>query len=501
MANRPYRDGGYNFGDNENSNGSFKNQHTDEIEDIMKNINQKAMGKRFELNIADKEFYQIPDVEYKSHRYKEMEQNISEGDLYERNSYAPSNVPPPPGEGKRKNNKRSNNGKNKRNQKGEIKRTGVFGGVVYALCVTGVSIVLAVVLLQAVQDFLGLWKEEAPLSIVVDEGDSLKDVSKELEHLGVIKQPFTFEIYTKYKEKVESVDPGEFNLNKNMSYDEIISALHAEDESGVVTLQLLEGRSIFEYAKQLEEAGVCTAESLFEALDERAKNPVYDWEKWDMAVPDSTLRYTMYEGYFFPNTHEFYLNEKPSSVIKRFLDDFDNMLTIDMRNRAQDLGMTIDQLVTLASILEKEAAGSSETSRDLEKVSAVFHNRLDNPDVYPKLQSDVTVDYVNNFITPNVSDEEREGYAAAYSTYKTDGLPIGPICNPGKDALHAVLYPEEGFGGIYFFVTDINNKFYYGKTNAEHEFNISIAESVSDDKGETSAGGLAIGNEEEQSEE
>lgn len=480
MDNWPPQDGDYGFENDTNYNNNFQSQHTDDIEDIIRNINQKASNKRFELNIADEEFYQIPDVEYKSHRYKEMEDNIQRENSDEDVKTQTSELPNIKDTSIRVNKKPIN--------RKPIKRTGVFGGALYSLLVVGVSVVLAIMLLQSAQDFLGLFKEESDVQVTIKEGDTLKDVAKKLESIGVISQPFTFEFYTKHKEKVETINPGKFDLNTNMSYGEIVSRLQKQQEKGVVEITLVEGRTIFDLAELLEEKGVCTADAFLEALKEREKNPVYEWES---EIPDLPERYSKYEGYFFPNTHQMYIGEEPSSVIKKFLKNFDYMINQEIRDRAEYLGMSLDELITLASLLEKEAAGSEE---NLDKVSAVFHNRLNNPGTYPKLQSDVTINYVNDFIEGKVTEEQRVMYASAYNTYKTDGLPVGPVCNPGTDAIRSALYPAENFGGIYFFVTDIKNQFYYSTTNAEHNRKVAIAESVTNDDGESVAGGLSIDN-------
>ena len=468
----------------DNNTGMGRESHNggypDDIGDIIRNINQKASNKRFEMTIADEEFYQIPDVEYKSPRYKEVEKNIEREQIAKDKKNHTAELP----DLKNKN----NNPPAPTPKEKKIKRTGVFGGIVYTLCVIAVSIVLSIVLMQSAQDFLGLFKEKSPITITISEGDSVNDVANELERLGVIKQPFTFSVYTKYKEKIDKIEPGKFEINKNMSYGELISKLQKKEEKGIVTITLIEGKTIFDLGELLEENKVCTADAFFKALDERAENPVYEWEK---DIPDDPDRFSKYEGYFYPNTHQMFIGEDPNSVVKKFLDNFNLMFNDDIRERAFDIDMTIDEVVILASMLEKEASGSIE---HLDKVSAVFHNRLDNPGVYPMLQSDVTREYVNNFIEGRVSETDRQRYAAAYNTYKMDGLPAGPVCNPGGDAISSVLYPDEDFDGVFYFVTDINHQFYYSKTNDEHNYNVSLAKAATNDDDESGIGGLAIGD-------
>ncbi|MBR5872694.1 MAG: endolytic transglycosylase MltG, partial [Oscillospiraceae bacterium] len=176
-----------------------------------------------------------------------------------------------------------------------------------------------------------------------------------------------------------------------------------------------------------------------------------------------------WEGYLFPDTYEFYTNSSPRSVIAKFIDNFNNKITAEYYERMQELGMTLDELITLASIIQSEAAYMD----DMEKVSSAFHNRLAPGSGLPYLQSDVTYFYYTENIEPFVDDEElSDKYLSAYYTYPNykAGLPVGPICNPGLNAIKAALYPANT--NYYYFVTDFDGNFYYAATLSEHETNI-----------------------------
>ena len=125
--------------------------------------------------------------------------------------------------------------------------------------------------------------------------------------------------------------------------------------------------------------------------------------------------------------------------------------------------MTLYEGITLASIIQDEASKTSE----MNKVSSVFHNRLSNSSTYPRLESDVTRDYIKNNITPHV-DIVNEDMNAAYDTYQCTGLPVGPVDNPGLDAILAAAEPEDT--QYYFFVTDSDGNYYYAKTFDEHAY-------------------------------
>ena len=148
---------------------------------------------------------------------------------------------------------------------------------------------------------------------------------------------------------------------------------------------------------------------------------------------------------------------KPQDVVGKFLRAAEANITAADRARAAQLGMTVDELVTLASIIEKEAGNANEVA----KVSSVFHNRLA---AGMPLQADATREYVNRYLTPD--------YAQAYNTYKCDALPAGPICNPGRRAINAALYPADT-GYLYFATsTDSPPQYVYATTFEEHQQNL-----------------------------
>jgi UPF0755 protein len=188
-------------------------------------------------------------------------------------------------------------------------------------------------------------------------------------------------------------------------------------------------------------------------------------------------KYLALEGYIFPDTYDFYLNDNATNVVKKFLDNFDARFTDEMKTRAQELGMTVDEVIILASIVQKEAGDPNE----MPKVSSVFNNRLNNTTVTQgRLESDVTIDYVEKNILPNVSDEEqKETYRISYNTYKCVGIPAGAVCNPGTAAINAVLNPAET--SYYFFVTDVLGNYYYAQTLSEHNDNVIKAFAVGKD--------------------
>ena len=141
-------------------------------------------------------------------------------------------------------------------------------------------------------------------------------------------------------------------------------------------------------------------------------------------------------------------------------------MTDEYYKQMDKMGMTLDEVITLASIVQKEA----HEAESMKKIASVFENRLADPDDFPKLESDPTTYYVDEVIRPNI-EIPSDAIFEAYDTYKGNGLPPGAICNPGIDAIKAVLYPDKT--NYYFFCANIDtNEIYYAETNDEHEQNL-----------------------------
>ncbi len=255
-------------------------------------------------------------------------------------------------------------------------------------------------------------------------------------------------------------------LERNADYELINNSLRGTaNRVDTVKLTFIEGGTVETYAKKLEEANVCSAEDFLAAINE-VDFTNYSFIKSIADTKDARAYFL--EGYLFPDTYEFYKYEKPASVIKRFLNNMNSSkLTKERYDDAEKLGMTIDQVLTLASIIQKESGDPD----DMYKISSVFHNRLKNWGENGKLQSDVTTFYAQTL---------PEQYRSAYDTYICSGLPVGAVCNPGLDAIKAALHPAKT--NYYYFVADVNGKTYFARTLAEHERNIAIAAAVQPNK-------------------
>lgn len=223
-----------------------------------------------------------------------------------------------------------------------------------------------------------------------------------------------------------------------------------------------EGWSVTEIAQKLEENGVCPAADFMNLTTDREYLSSLDYSILDGIEEIENLAFLL-EGFVFPDTYEFYEGESAKTAMNRFLKNAENKFTAEMKARAAELGFSVTDVLTLASIIQEEASDPKE----MPMVSSVFHNRL-NSTSYPKLQSDVTRNYVKFTLKDSVYLEGNDtDFTSFYDTYECTKLPVGPICNPGLNAINAVLYPEES--DYYFFFTDKEGKYYYNTDYQTHQ--------------------------------
>lgn len=340
--------------------------------------------------------------------------------------------------------------------------------IFWVAAVLAVSVFIASFALSSLNDLVGFKKESMEKEVTIPEGAGLNKIAEILKDEGIIDEPFAFEVYARIKKK--KLAAGTYDLNSNLGYDQIFLAMKPKDTTlETVTITFFEGMTASEIAQKLEENGVCTVSDFMNEVDTAQFE--YDFET--MMGTDEYI-YHKWEGYLFPDTYEFYLDMKPRSVILKFVDNFNNRITEAYYDRMKEMGMSLSETISLASVIQSEAA----SQEDMYKVSSVFHNRLSPSYWYHYLQSDVTYFYYQKEIEPYVSDDPEldEAYHTSYDTYFKEGVPVGPICNPGKDAIIAALYPDDT--DYYYFVTDVNGTFYYSKTLEEHEINTAKADAV-----------------------
>jgi len=353
----------------------------------------------------------------------------------------------------------------------------VFLGVVLSVAAICVGVFLAWKVIVGLMDYTGMAKKSHEADIVIDSTMNVDDIAETLHENGIIEMPWLFKTYINMKNESEGFLDGEYTVNSTMSYSNIITLLKTVRQyTNTVTVMIPEGYNAQQIGQLLEENLVCRADD-FEKYY-RSKLEKYDFEE-QITVTEN--RFYALEGYLFPDTYEFYviddLPDKPSmdtsqyakQAAEKMYSNFQNKITKKMYARAKELGMTFDEVVTLASIIQKE--GTNE--ENMANISSVFHNRLENMYEYPHLQSDTTDNYIEDVIRPNIPSSSLalyENVITAYDTYTCEGLPAGPICSPGLEAINAALYPAET--DYYYFLSSSDGVFYYASTVEKHEQNI-----------------------------
>lgn len=340
-----------------------------------------------------------------------------------------------------------------------------------------VAICLSILIIYVGRDMLAIGKDDSIKMITIEEGADAKTVSHLLKEEGIIDIPKAFEIIAKLNDADAAFIPGQYELSPSDAYETIIRKLTTEeinDNRETVNITFVEGTSIYDAAKLLAENNVCDAERFIYYFN--AGGFGFDFET---KLPTSTAsKFYRMEGYLFPDTYTFYVDSEPESVCMKIYQNFENKMTEEFYNQMQRKNMTLDEVITLASIVQAEASDPAE----MKKIAAVFENRLLNPDDFPKLQSDPTKYYVEEVIKPNIQVPSTAIFDA-YNTYEGNGLPPGAIGNPGLDAIEAVLYPSPN--KYYYFAADIDTlEVYYAETLDEHEHNLAVINGeISDDEG------------------
>ncbi|MCR5352700.1 MAG: endolytic transglycosylase MltG [Clostridiales bacterium] len=348
---------------------------------------------------------------------------------------------------------------------------GVIKIIVYIAFVALAVWFISKTVINVGNDLFAFVKKNEEITVIIPENADTELVADILSKAHVINYPFVFEKYADFRISKRAYLTGKYlsgpqTVNPSMNYDQLLDALsdYPRTVKGTVRITIPEGLTVNETLDLLVEKGVGKKENYLEALQEFDYE--YDFMKHlnkDELSPyrfDSNYSYRL-EGYLFPDTYDFYLSENPISVIDKFLTNFNRKFEEDFYSRCDQLGMTVDEVITLASLIEKEGNNAS----DYYYISSVFHNRLNNSSKFPYLNSDAAIQYAM---------PERKGLYDIdtsldhpYNTYLNRGLPPGPICNPSMEAIYAALYPEKTT--YYYFYTKKDGETVFSRTAEEHQ--------------------------------
>ena len=306
---------------------------------------------------------------------------------------------------------------------------------------------------------------------VVSSGNSLTRVANNLENAGLIQNRTVFKYYADFLGYGQKIQAGEYKVSRSMSMRDIMELLTTGDGNPITrNITIIPGWTVRDIAAYLKEQGAIDDENAFLEMCRTGQNfSAYYYVADVLSSPNAFSRLFALEGYLAPDTYEVYTNATPEDIIKKLLSQTEAVFKTEYHDRAEQLGMTMDQIITMASMIEKEAKNA-----DFAKVSAVFHGRLRRN---MTLGSDVTVKYATGVKRMALSSADL-AVNSPYNTYLYSGLPLGPICSPSAAAIQAALYPDEQFmaeGYLYFCSKDPNTgELHFSRTLEEHELAVSI---------------------------
>ena len=339
----------------------------------------------------------------------------------------------------------------------------VAGAFLYVLFVIGASAILATLGWVWACDLLGLNKEYASVIVKIDDNTRLDSIVDLLEEKGLIEYKFLFKLYARFSHAEDKIAPGTYELDTEMDYHALVSNMGSSSATRQVTdVTIPEGYTLDQIFTLLEERGVSTVDKL---QDMAANwNYAFDWLQ-DIPLGD----YHRLEGYLFPDTYTFQMGENPKYIINKMLVNFDAKMDQYMANYAgEDAQYSLHDIVTIASLIEKETDGTNNDERnDYKSIASVIYNRLENPgaETVGYLQIDATLVYINGGNIPTEADKSID---SPYNTYLYQGLPAGPISNPGMTSLLAAMEPAST-RYYYYVLNPETGQHEYSRTYAEHQ--------------------------------
>lgn len=302
--------------------------------------------------------------------------------------------------------------------------------------------------------------EEDGFIFTIPSGSRTADIAEDLKEQGFIKDTFVYRILSKIMGFDNAYKAGKFIITKDMNYYALMVKLSGEPlKNPTVDIMIPEGKTVLETVEILESQGYIDKGKFLKIAAKETSQYMF----LDGVKATESRKYPL-EGYLYPDTYKMDEGWTEEDLIKRMLDEFHRIFTQEYYERAEELGMTVDEVVTLASLIEMEALYPA----DFKKISSVFHNRLKSEDLQ-LLQSDATVQYARVYEglgrTTSVLYKDLE-IDHPYNTYIHKGLPPGPICSPRKEAIEAALYPEKT-DYLFFFATPDGTNI-YNKTYEKH---------------------------------
>ncbi|MCC8122266.1 MAG: endolytic transglycosylase MltG [Oscillospiraceae bacterium] len=332
-----------------------------------------------------------------------------------------------------------------------------FEAAIYLVLIIGFSAILAGIIWLCAGDMLALNKAPYTAVFTVEEGATVSEVADILKDNGLIEYKSVFKLFCAFThvERDEKLTAGTYELNTDMDYRALISSMGKSSANRTTTdVVITEGMTEAQIFEKLEESGVSTVAK----LEDTAANYAFKYSfLQDIALGDPTRL----EGYLFPDTYTFYCGEDPVNILNKMLLRFDAVVTDELRAQAEEKGYSLREILTIASLIEKETDGT-----DQKRIASVIYNRLDNPSAATNgyLQIDASIYYVTGRI---VTVADYTDVDSLYNTYLHQGLPPGPIANPGMVAINAALNPAQE--SYYYYALGDDGTHHYFKTLAEQQ--------------------------------
>ncbi len=351
--------------------------------------------------------------------------------------------------------------------KGSNPVTMLSKALIYIAVVLLISCIAAYFVVVVANDVFAFVKEDVQKEVNIPEYATLDQIADELHEQGVIKYPKMFVLYNVVRKKdVGEYLSGVYTVSPSQNYDELLSTFVKKENNSLteVSVTIPEGYTVDDIIKLfVEEKGIGTREGFIDAI----QNADYDYWFIDELKDLNPNRKYRLEGYLYPDTYYFYREWPETRIINKILSNFHSKFSIEYKQECEKVGMTVDQVVNLASIIQMEAKYSAEYSI----VSSVIHNRLNSAYYNYRLDCDATIQYILPERKEDLTHADTE-IDNPYNTYKNSGLPPGPISNPTLAAIRNALYPEET--NYYFFVSDKSGHMLFAKTYSEHLNNIAL---------------------------
>lgn len=356
-------------------------------------------------------------------------------------------------------------GKNKR-KKGSVASTYWFFIIVIV-----VSMLISVYAIFCINDIFGMTKSKS--SVTVNYTQDIESPSDAIDLLAD-NDLITCKNFCKLYIKLATLVVGDYDvtgpfkagvyyLNGQMGLEGMLINMMGEaDTSETVRIMFPEGSTVPEIVDLLVENEVCDRASLLSVIE----STDFTYSLVSDLQSKETVPYRL-EGYLFPDTYDFYIGQSASSVVETFLSHAEDVITEEHRTKAAQLGYSMNEVITIASIVQAEAGSEDQ----MKTIASVIENRLADTTNYPSLGCQSTSDYINNKVAPSLSSTSAhtaEYYLQYYNTNSDStvvGLPEGPICNPGLAAIEAVLEPADT--DDYFFFHDMDGNLYTAETYTE----------------------------------